>query len=63
MNLGKKPLPVPVTAIWSRHDNMVAPQANATLEGAENIAVIGIGHNELLYDRGVHELVAAKLGR
>ena len=61
LNLPTQPLAVPTTAIWSRHDNMVAPQVNAMLEGAENIAVVGIGHNALLYDRSVHELVLARL--
>ena len=63
LNLPTQPLAVPVTAIWSRHDNMVAPQANAMLEGADNIAVVGIGHNALLYDRSVHELVLARLSQ
>ena len=43
--------------IWSRHDSLVAPQANATLGCAENIALIGVGHNALVSDRQVMELV------
>jgi pimeloyl-ACP methyl ester carboxylesterase len=50
------PLSIPVTAIWSRHDSMVAPQASCELVGAENVALIGIGHNALLCDRGVMKL-------
>jgi triacylglycerol esterase/lipase EstA (alpha/beta hydrolase family) len=42
--------PVPITSIWSRHDSMVAPQASSELAGAENVALIGIGHNALLGD-------------
>ena len=52
------PFPVPVTSIWSRHDSMVAPQASAELAGAENIAVHGVGHNALLGDHRVVQLVA-----
>ncbi len=47
----------PIISIWSRHDSMVAPQANATLGCAENIALIGVGHNALVSDRQVMELV------
>ncbi|MGH8850494.1 MAG: esterase/lipase family protein [Casimicrobiaceae bacterium] len=50
--------PVPMFAIWSRHDSMVAPQASAELAGAHNIALTGIGHNALLNDAGVMERVA-----
>ena len=57
------PLPVPITAIWSRHDSMVAPQASAMLAGAENVAVVGIGHNALLRDRGVMETVAREIAK
>jgi pimeloyl-ACP methyl ester carboxylesterase len=46
-------LPVPVTAIWSRHDSMVAPQVSCELAGAENVALVGIGHNALLCDGDV----------
>ena len=42
---------------------MVAPQTNARLDGAENIALSGIGHNALVRDRRVFELVAAELMR
>jgi pimeloyl-ACP methyl ester carboxylesterase len=49
--------PVPMTAIWSRHDSMVIPQASAMLAGAENKAVIGVGHNALLLNLPVLEFV------
>ena len=38
------------TCIFSYHDNIVAPQESARLEGATNIALGGIGHLSLLYD-------------
>jgi triacylglycerol esterase/lipase EstA (alpha/beta hydrolase family) len=52
-----KPPPVPMTSIWSRHDSLVAPQASSELACAENIALTGIGHNALLGDRRVMDLV------
>jgi pimeloyl-ACP methyl ester carboxylesterase len=52
-----KPPPVPIMSIWSRHDSLVAPQASCELECAENVALIGIGHNALLGDRDVMRLV------
>jgi predicted alpha/beta hydrolase family esterase len=55
--------PVPVTALWSRHDTMVAPQASAMLGGAENIALMGIGHNALLRDLEVHARIAVEVQR
>ena len=57
------PPAVPTTALWSRHDTMVAPQASAMLGGAENVALIGIGHNALLRDREVHARIAVELDR
>ena len=57
------PLSTPVTAIWSRHDSMVAPQSSCTLACAENIALLGIGHNALLRDQGVVETVAREIAK
>jgi triacylglycerol esterase/lipase EstA (alpha/beta hydrolase family) len=48
-----KPSPVPITSIWSRHDSLVAPQASGELACAENVLLVGIGHNALLADRDV----------
>jgi triacylglycerol esterase/lipase EstA (alpha/beta hydrolase family) len=45
--------PAPIVSVWSRHDSMVAPQASSELEGAENVRLVGIGHNALLGDRDV----------
>ncbi|HWZ74419.1 MAG TPA: alpha/beta fold hydrolase [Casimicrobiaceae bacterium] len=52
-----KPPPVPITSIWSRHDSLVAPQASSELACAENIALVGVGHNALLGDVRVKDLV------
>ncbi len=58
-----EPAAAPITSIWSRHDSMVAPQASAVLACAENIALIGIGHNRLIGDRRVMELVLERIPR
>jgi len=48
-----KPPPVPITCIWSRHDSMVIPQASARLAGADEVAIVGVGHNALLNDQAL----------
>jgi predicted alpha/beta hydrolase family esterase len=53
--------PVSIASIWSRHDSMVAPQASSEIAGAENVAIVGAGHNALVGDRGVMELVASRI--
>jgi pimeloyl-ACP methyl ester carboxylesterase len=52
-----KPPPVPITSIWSRHDSLVAPQGSGELACAENVPLVGVGHNALLDDRRVMDLV------
>jgi pimeloyl-ACP methyl ester carboxylesterase len=42
--------PPPIHSIWSWHDSMVTPQTSSRLEGADNIALVGVGHNALLAD-------------
>jgi pimeloyl-ACP methyl ester carboxylesterase len=55
------PPPVPILSLWSRHDSMVVPQASSELACAENVAVLGIGHNALLGDQRVVEFVTREL--
>ncbi len=55
--------PVRVVSIWSRHDSMVAPQASARLEGADNVAVVGIGHNALIDNEEVAARVVNEMRR
>jgi triacylglycerol esterase/lipase EstA (alpha/beta hydrolase family) len=57
------PPPVRFVSLWSWHDSMVAPQTSARFAGAENIEVKGIGHNALLGDRRIFDLVAEELAR
>jgi pimeloyl-ACP methyl ester carboxylesterase len=53
----------PIVSLWSWHDSMVAPQTSSVLERAENIALMGIGHNALLADPAVAARVAAEIER
>lgn len=46
-----------ITSIYSRHDNIIAPQASCHLLGGKNLAFDGIGHVEL----GCHPLVHASV--
>lgn len=52
-----------IVSIWSWHDSMVAPQKSAELPGARNVALSGIGHNALVVNERVYDLVAAELNR
>ena len=54
---------VRIVSIWSWHDSMVAPQTSAELAGAENIALAGIGHNALVRNERVYDIVATELKR
>jgi pimeloyl-ACP methyl ester carboxylesterase len=56
-----EPAPVPIVSIWSRHDSLVAPQASCELANARNIALPGVGHNAMLGDQRVTELVVREL--
>src|SRR4029079_10856676 len=49
-----------IVSLWSWHDTMVTPQTSSVLERAENVALMGIGHNALLSDRRVQARVAAE---
>lgn len=54
--------PVPIVSIWSRHDSMVAPQASSELGCAQNVPLIGAGHNSLIGDARVLERVTREFG-
>ena len=55
--------PVRTVSLWSWHDSMVAPQSSAWLEGAENVGVVGVGHNALVDDPGAFARVIAEIAR
>jgi triacylglycerol esterase/lipase EstA (alpha/beta hydrolase family) len=54
---------VRTVSIWSWHDSMVAPQTSGRLRGAENVELVGVGHNALLLDARVRALVTEELER
>ncbi len=54
---------VPIVSIYSRHDNFVAPQDSAILPGATHIALDGVGHLSLLFDREVARRLCEEIGR
>lgn len=54
---------VPIVSAYSRHDNFVAPQESAVLAGAKLIALDGVGHLALLFDRAVGGLLCEELGK
>lgn len=49
------------TTILSMHDNIVYPQQTASLDGAHQIRLSGIGHVALVYDRRVRDVVFERL--
>jgi len=57
------PPPTRIVSLWSWHDSMVAPQTSSRLAGAENVEVVGVGHNAMLGDPRTFERVAAELRR
>lgn len=52
---------VPITCIYSAHDNMVRPTWSAALEGATRIELEGLGHLSLLSARAVVDCTLAAL--
>jgi pimeloyl-ACP methyl ester carboxylesterase len=55
------PVPVPITSIWTAHDNIIAPQDSSVLPHAENIRLHGIGHLELAYSPAVQQHILKAL--
>jgi triacylglycerol esterase/lipase EstA (alpha/beta hydrolase family) len=55
------PASPPFVSLWSPHDSMVTPQTSCLLEGATNVAFLGIGHNALLSDDGVFARVVEEI--
>lgn len=49
------------TALFTAHDDIVYPQRSAMLEGATNVALAGIGHVALAYDRRVRSAVFERI--
>lgn len=54
-------LPIPVVAIWSTGDEVVAPQDSSRLAGAKEIVVAGMGHVAFAFSGVIVDLVDAEL--
>lgn len=63
--LNATPLPhrTTITALYSRHDNIIVPFACARLDGASNIELSGLGHTALLFSPTVVRAIVSALGR
>lgn len=61
-NQASLPPETPITAIYSRHDNLVLPLHNARLEGAENLELAGMGHTAMLFHPEVVDALLQTLG-
>lgn len=59
--LNRRPPPVPITNIWSYHDNIVSPQDSCMLPGARNLALAGIGHLEMAIAPRVRSLILQEI--
>jgi triacylglycerol esterase/lipase EstA (alpha/beta hydrolase family) len=55
--------PVPITSVYTAHDNLISPQASSRLVYAENIRLTGIGHTQLLFSEKVAKLVSEFITR
>ena len=62
-DLGSEPLPagVQLTAVHTRHENIVLPWENSRLPGPEGIEMRGIGHTGLLFHHGVFDALLRSL--
>ncbi len=54
-------LAAPLLAIYSRHDNFVAPQSSGAHPQARNVALAGVGHVAMHHSRAVRELVLSEI--
>ena len=62
--LGQATLPsdLSVVSIYSLHDNLIVPQDNAILPGAQLMPLAGRGHNEMLVSRPILAILLGLLG-
>jgi triacylglycerol esterase/lipase EstA (alpha/beta hydrolase family) len=49
------------TVMFTHHDNIVAPQAVQTIDGAKMIEFSGMGHVAMVYNRNVQDAVVSEL--
>ena len=61
LNTTPHPAGTPITAIYSRDDNIIIPSTNARLHGADNIEISGVGHTAMLFSGEVAAVVVEAL--
>jgi len=61
LNEAKLPANLPMTAIYSRHDNIVIPFDSGRIDGARNVEVQGLGHISTLYAPSVLKALVGAL--
>jgi hypothetical protein len=54
-------LAAPLLAIYSHHDNFVAPQSSGAHPHARNVALAGVGHVAMHHSRVVREIVLREI--
>lgn len=52
---------VPLTSIYSTHDNIIVPQSSAMLEGGENVRVGRVGHLDMAFSHELNEALVRVL--
>lgn len=52
----------PATSIYSPHDNLVAPQDTSRLPWAQNLAIPGLGHIDILASERMYRALLKELG-
>jgi pimeloyl-ACP methyl ester carboxylesterase len=57
----RKGLAAPLVAIYSHHDNFVAPQSSGAHPQARNVALAGVGHVAMHYSRAVRAMVLREI--
>lgn len=53
----------PVVSLWSWHDSMVTPQTSSRIDFGDNVVVAGVGHNALLRDPEIFDLVRNEIDK
>ncbi|PNU21271.1 hypothetical protein C2E25_02980 [Geothermobacter hydrogeniphilus] len=62
LNASKLPADIPLTCIYSRHDNIVIPSSSGRLPGSREVELQGMGHMGLLYHKTAVRAVLDALG-
>ena len=61
--LEQRAAPIPITSVYSAHDNLVSPQSSSRLADAENVRLRAVGHVSLLFSRELLTLVTQFVAR